>query len=94
MCRDICNCSVLRCNRASRGLMVTNQLVHEAANYGYQSVSLNYMFIFYWCVGVGPPWWGLPLSLPCRLIVVSYGCQSVSHSYILLERAERPNATQ
>eukprot|EP00775_Hariotina_reticulata_P006218 gene6218-6455_t len=36
-CRGICNCSAHNCQRARRGLRVTDQLVHEATSLGFKS---------------------------------------------------------
>ena len=44
VCRDICNCSGVGCQRARRDLAPTNQLHSEAQNYGWQSVA-HYLII-------------------------------------------------
>ena len=44
VCRDICNCSGVGCQRARRDLAPTNQLHSEAHNYGWQSVA-HYLIV-------------------------------------------------
>ena len=39
VCRDICNCSGANCLRAKRNLFPTQQLTHEALQFGWQSVA-------------------------------------------------------
>ena len=39
VCRDICNCSGANCLRAKRNLFPTQQLTHEAEQFGWQSVA-------------------------------------------------------
>ena len=44
VCRDICNCSGVGCQRARRDLAPTQQLHSEAQNYGWQSVA-HYLIV-------------------------------------------------
>ena len=39
VCREICNCSGVNCQRARRDLAPTQQLHFEASNYGWDSVA-------------------------------------------------------
>lgn len=64
-CRDICNCSGHNCLRLSKGWFPTNQLIHEAMQMGYRSVSLSAV-----CAIVHPINYQLVSSMQCRLRII------------------------